>query len=323
MKKDDKPRISIGMPVYNGEKHLKQAIDSILAQTFPYFELIISDNASTDRTREICLEYASKDSRVHYYRNKQNFGAANNHNRVFELSRGEYFKWAAHDDVLTPEFLARCLNVIDRDPTIVLCHSKTGRINGNGKLIGKYDTMTKFDSFKTHERFGSAITFSNNAWVSLFGLMRPNMLKTTRLFGCYIGSDRNLLAEISLAGRISETPEVLFFRREHSLAYTNKEHKSYQEQLAWWTKINSPKLVFPYWRRYREYFNSVRRMHLKWSERQMCYAQIFKRLIAEGWLLLDLDIAANLSMHLFANHYYVRSWLGRSARSFLRRGGIF
>ena len=105
VKTADRPRVSIGLPVYNGENFLEFALDSILGQTFQDFELIISDNASTDATESICRRYAAKDSRIRYYRNPNNQGAAQNYNRVFALARGEYFKWAAHDDVCKPNYL--------------------------------------------------------------------------------------------------------------------------------------------------------------------------------------------------------------------------
>src|SRR5512139_3267591 len=121
----DKPRVSIGVPVYNGENFLKDALDSLLAQTFKDFEIVIADNVSTDQTEEICRSYAAKDARIRYYRNETNIGAGPNHNRVFELSRGEYFKWVCHDDMCAPEFLERCIEVLDRDPSVVLCHAET------------------------------------------------------------------------------------------------------------------------------------------------------------------------------------------------------
>ena len=99
------PRVSIGLPVYNGELFLENALDSILSQTYSDFELIISDNASDDKTEEICRSYAARDKRVRYSRNAHNLGAAPNYNRVYHLARGRYFKWASHDDVLAPEFL--------------------------------------------------------------------------------------------------------------------------------------------------------------------------------------------------------------------------
>jgi glycosyltransferase involved in cell wall biosynthesis len=89
------PRVSIGLPVFNGEKYLAEALDSILSQTYRDFKLIISDNASTDRTEQICREYAAKDRRIRYYRNEKNIGAPKNFNRVFELSSGKYFRWDA------------------------------------------------------------------------------------------------------------------------------------------------------------------------------------------------------------------------------------
>src|ERR1700737_2789384 len=92
------PRVSIGLPVYNGERYLRFAIDSLLEQDYINFELIISDNASTDATQAICQEFADKDPRVRYYRNQTNLGASGNYDRVFELARGDLFKWAAHDD---------------------------------------------------------------------------------------------------------------------------------------------------------------------------------------------------------------------------------
>ena len=86
-----RPRIAIGMPVYNGEKYIESAISSILAQTYTDFDFIISDNASTDRTQEICLTYAARDNRIRYHRNEVNLGAAPNYNRVFQLSSNEFF----------------------------------------------------------------------------------------------------------------------------------------------------------------------------------------------------------------------------------------
>ena len=157
----NKPCVSIGLPVYNGEKFLKETLDSILAQTFEDFELIISDNASTDRTEEICKEYAAKDRRIRYYRNKENLGAGWNNNRVFELCTGEYFKWNAHDDVCAPEFLERCIKVLVQDPTVVLCYPKVTVIDEQGKFVRNWDglnclvppqPMMKLDSPQPHER---------------------------------------------------------------------------------------------------------------------------------------------------------------------------
>src|SRR5207244_10480282 len=107
------PRVSIGVPVYNGERYIAETLDSLLAQTFEDFELIISDNASHDRTEGICRAYAAKDSRIRYVRNSTNLGAARNYRLAVELSSGEYFRWANCDDLFAPTSLSRCVEVLD------------------------------------------------------------------------------------------------------------------------------------------------------------------------------------------------------------------
>ena len=130
-----KPHVSIGIPVFNGEQYLAEAIDSILVLTYADFELIISDNASTDRTQEICRAYTKQDRRIRYYRNATNVGASKNFNRVFELSLVDYFKWAAYDDILAPDFLLKCVEVLDQDPSVVVCFSKMQIIDEDGKVM--------------------------------------------------------------------------------------------------------------------------------------------------------------------------------------------
>src|ERR671915_430558 len=97
-----KPLVSIGLPVYNGANYLRKAVETILEQSYESLELIISDNASTDDTADICRDLSARDARIRVSRNAQNVGAARNYNIVFNAARGKYFKWAAHDDVLAP-----------------------------------------------------------------------------------------------------------------------------------------------------------------------------------------------------------------------------
>ena len=131
-----RPRISVGLPVYNGQNFLAAAIESVLAQTYRDFLLVISDNASTDATQRICEEFASRDPRVDYHRAQTNRGIVWNFNEVFRLSRTEYFMWFAHDDALAPQYLERCLEVLDRDPSVVSCFSSCRDIDGTGTTIG-------------------------------------------------------------------------------------------------------------------------------------------------------------------------------------------
>jgi glycosyltransferase involved in cell wall biosynthesis len=164
-----KPRVSIGIPVYNGEKYLEQALESILAQTFTDFEVIISDNASTDQTQEICQAYQSRDDRIHYFRSERNLGAAPNYNRVFELSTGELFKWAAYDDLISPDFLLKCVEVLDSDPGAVLCYPRVNLINEHGEIINIYNPEPDANSLSPYERFRN-LMFTANLWIYTFGL---------------------------------------------------------------------------------------------------------------------------------------------------------
>src|SRR5262245_16514015 len=116
------PRVSVGLPVYNGERYLPNTLTRLLEQDFEDFELIVSDNASTDATQEICRSFT--DRRVRYSRNDTNIGLAANHNRAFALSRGELFKWAAHDDDFPRAMLARFVEAFDRaSPAVSLVFS--------------------------------------------------------------------------------------------------------------------------------------------------------------------------------------------------------
>lgn len=295
----NKPHVSIGIPVFNGENYLKDALDSILSQTYSDFELIISDNASTDKTKDICLRYAAKDDRIRYYRNKENLGATGNFNRAFLLSSGNYFKWAAHDDVISPDYLEKCMNVLDNDPSIVLCHSRTARIDEKGVVIGNYDdrTLNRISSWKKHERFGDLISQTNSCW-AIMGVMRASSLKKTSLHGDYLDADRNLLAELGLLGRMYEIPEHLFFRRDHPQAYTTTFHsksvliRDFKKQLAWWRGNKSKtQFILPRWKNILEYFRSVNRVPMNFSERWLCYREIGRWLLyGDGWGMMRCDL---------------------------------
>jgi glycosyltransferase involved in cell wall biosynthesis len=214
------PRVSIGLPVYNGENYLAKTIASILAQTYRDFELVISDNASTDGTQAICEEFARKDPRVRYCRNDVNLGAGPNFDRCFHLARGEFFKWAAHDDLLAPEFLAKTVAALEANPDAILCSTAIHEIGPDDIITRTYQNhLPGIGSTRVHERL-AGMTLHRHQCEDIFGLLRRKMLVGSQLHGRYLGSDRVFLAEIALLGRCLMIAEPLFLHREHKDRYT-------------------------------------------------------------------------------------------------------
>lgn len=273
----NKPYISIGMPVYNGERFLEEALDSILAQSFEDFELIISDNASTDKTQAICRAYAAKDQRIRYYRNEQNLGASWNHNRVFELSTSEYFKWAAHDDICKPTYLEQCVEVLDRDPSIVLCYARTTLINQNSEVVSYYPDNLNLDSPKPRERYKKFHDrFRYGSLCSpQYGVIRAGVLRMTPLQGNYPSADEVLLGELSLRGRFHEIPERLFLRRDHPQRST-RAHATLSQLAVWFDPANQDRILLTRWRRLFEYLASISRVELSWYTKAHCYVEVGK-----------------------------------------------
>ena len=149
------PRLSIGLPVYNGQDYLAESLDALLGQSYAEFELIISDNASTDGTAEICRQYQQQDTRIRYLRQPRNIGAAPNHTFVFEQSRGELFKWAAADDLYARDLIESCVEALDEHPDVVLAHSWTAAVDSQGTVTQALEYPLATDSRHTPDRFRS------------------------------------------------------------------------------------------------------------------------------------------------------------------------
>ncbi|MDT8909834.1 glycosyltransferase family A protein [Amycolatopsis sp. PS_44_ISF1] len=207
------PRLTIGLPVYNGEEFLGEALDALLGQTYEDFELIISDNASTDGTEEICRQYAQKDTRIRYRRQTSNVGATPNHNVLLEMARGELFKWASHDDLYGRELLRRCVEALDERPEIVLAHSWQAIIDGHGVVTVPLDYRHETDSARASVRFKSLLFEPGGD--DFYGVVRTDVLRRVTPMGSYHHADRTYVAELALHGPFHQVPELLYFRRDH------------------------------------------------------------------------------------------------------------
>ena len=226
------PPLSIGMPVYNGANFIAVAIDSILGQTFGDFELIVSDNCSTDETPAIVREFAAKDPRVRFHRNAINQGASRNFNIAFELSRGKYFKWAAHDDFLESSYLQACIEPLEADPSISLAHSGVRRIDERGFEIELLDLREHLGDRQRTRRFRAALESHDVS--AIFGVMRRETLEKIPLMRD-TNSDTLLLAEVLLRGESHFDERILFNWRIHPECFRESAFKSDAERRSWWS----------------------------------------------------------------------------------------
>jgi glycosyltransferase involved in cell wall biosynthesis len=275
------PKLSVGIPVFNGQEFLPGLLDSLLGQTFTDFEIVICDNASTDRTSQICWDYERRDSRVHYVRNLRNLGAVANFNRVFELSTAPLFKWAAHDDLYRENYLDACVRLLDQNPDIVLAHTATAFIDEKSEML-PYDQETgSFVDPKSGRRYwadvpgiGDTPVAINRFWqvlnrarwgTHMFGVMRREILKQTSLLPNFAGSDRAMLAELALLGRFRCANEQLFLKRFHASVSWALDHKELKVFLSTDGKRYSRRL-----RQMKAYFGAPRGKPIDVVSKSVC-----------------------------------------------------
>jgi glycosyltransferase involved in cell wall biosynthesis len=274
------PRLTVGLPVYNGENFLAESLDSLLGQTFTDFELVISDNHSTDRTEEICRAYAARDPRIRYLRQPHNVGAIPNHNLLVGQARTPYFKWAAHDDVYGPELLALCVAVLDENPDVVLSHVDKAVIDDQGRVLDKLDYLLDTDSHDPVARFRSLVVADGAD--DEYGVMRTEVLRSVRPKDSYHHNGRPFIAEIAFQGRFHQVHELLYFRRDHpgrgdrratiSAISANLDPKRAGQ--------GTTRLMAEY--AYR-YFETVARAPISRSQKLACYRILAARLSGSGF----------------------------------------
>lgn len=261
------PRVTVGLPVFDSERFLEQTLQSILAQTYADFELLISDNVSSDATPEIARDFCRRDRRVRYFRNDVNIGADRNYNRCIELARGDYFWGIGYDDLVDPTYLERCMAILEADPSIACCHTRMYRIDGSGNVIGEFEGHDFSAAPSPHERFADAI---GAPWtIVCHGVLRVSTLRKTRLLIAHPAADTVLQAEVALHGKLYEIPEPLFFHRVPSGAPLSS-----RDRVGWSEPGKEEAIIFPHWRRLGELFRSLARTPLGLMDTVRCYSVI-------------------------------------------------
>ena len=278
---------------------MARALESIQKQTYEDFEVIISDNASTDRTAEVCREFAENDERIRYVRNEENKGAAYNYNRVFELSRGQYFKWMAHDDLILPTYLAKCVQILTLEARVVLCFPQIAYIDEHDKPFYEQDGDLSVMDEKAGERTRTLIHYelsNDDIYWAVFGLGRREAFAATPLIANYNASDQVLLYQIALQGQFYQINQKLYLRREHSDASMTR-HKSEAERQEWFDPNVRKKFFFTHWHLWYQHHRSVQQFVTSFIDRIVCHTHILRRFIHE-WRTLGGEVKLFLKLYL-------------------------
>lgn len=284
---NDTPRVTIGMPVYNGAATVCATLESLLAQTFADFEIVISDNASTDSTRDVLAGYAARDSRVRVVRQAENIGANPNYNFVARQARSPYFKWASSNDLCAPAFLERCVEVLDARPDVVLAFPRTKLFSDTPESAEDYphdfalDGDSAADRF---QRFASSIRLNN----VFNGVVRTAALHRTGLMGRHYGSDIVVMAHLALLGKFVQVPEPLYFRRMDP-AYSTRMKSAEQVQQHHYPRVDA-RTLFQAWRLHADWFRTVIVAPISMLEKRRALACV-ARMSYYRWRDLADDIA--------------------------------
>ena len=273
------PRVSVGLVVYNGERYLESSIEALLGQTYGDFELVISDNGSTDDTEAISRAAVARDDRVRYSRSDTNRGVAWNLNNVAHLGRGEYFVWASHDDLHSRDFLERCVRVLDADPEVVYCYAATYLMDGDGHVFGREANRFNLRSASPDRRFWEQLVVRGGQ--NFYGMIRGSTLRSIGAHGRTPWAERVMFGELSLNGRFAVAPEARFYWRRHEGQLTEVWDSRSRFALALdpnrpaWRRT-SPALIAEY---VGGYIGAIGRAPLSVGERLRCYARLARWLI--------------------------------------------
>ena len=276
--------VSLGLPVFNGENFIAPCIESILEQSYSNFELLISDNHSTDATSKICQDYQRRDPRIRYIRQATNLGAARNYNLVRREARGEFFKWVAHDDLLRADCLEESVRRLREQPTAVLCYSAVAVIDSDGVVIHlDRAELVGTGSSSPAQRFAPAV-MDEHLCLGVYGVIRNASLAGYGNYTSYDGTDRAIIARWALQGPFVYHPEPLISLRSHPGRYVRSARANPRDVLPWWDPDLAGKTTSHTRRLLADYVHMVGQADLTAAERRQCYLLI-ARAALRPWML--------------------------------------
>jgi glycosyltransferase involved in cell wall biosynthesis len=257
------PMVSIGVPVYNESRYLEESLLSLLSQSYPNMEIVISDNASTDRTEEICREFSKRDKRIRYSRFNSNQGATVNFKQVVDLAQGKYFMWASGHDLWSSNLISECVHLLESEHNAVIALGSCVWIDVSGQPMARSSGWTDTRGMDVAARFFSVFWGNMHP---ILGVMRLEALKRARFLSC-AGTDLIMLSELVLAGDFVHARLASWSRREI------RDDESYQERMKRYRSSHyglSRSLLdrlFPVARLPLELIKAILRSHISWFEK--------------------------------------------------------
>lgn len=278
------PKVTVGLMVYNEEKYLEKALDCILTQSLKDCKVIVADNCSTDRTKDIAENMAAKDTRITYYRHSKNIGALENYNWLVRNTDTEYFVLAGAHDIWPENYLGSLFSALEKRKDAVLAYAPTVWIDETDnpvltKTTGYIDTSGCSDIF----RFNLLLWADQHA---MYGMCRRNALLKTRLQLKIVGSGAILLAELALLGSLIVVPETRWYRRINRNPETRDQVLS---RYAMNLLVTDELHLLPHWRIPIAYYGSVLRSNLSMVKKIIlifCITNVF--IVRRNDLILDL-----------------------------------
>ena len=286
------PRVSIGIPVWNGQRYLQAALESVRLQTYRDIDIVVSDNGSTDDTEGICRAAAASDSRIRYFRSATNNGGSWNYNRVLELTNAEFFMWTAADDVLLPSYVERCVDALDAagDRAAIAC-PRTQLIDACGTVFEDLnDAGLHLTQPSAHQRVGTML--HAQASHLMYGLIRRSALDRTRGVLPVIGDDVVLLTELLCRGQLLLINDKLFHQRRHAEQFSAQG----QNQVKWFAPDRAAIFAFPQTRTNLALCSAVWTSPLPLSEKALTVASVMSNWTLPRWRALGSDIKDALKL---------------------------
>lgn len=276
---DTAPLVTIGMPVYNAAQDMMAAVEDFLSQTFTDFELVLSDNDSSDDTGALCEALARRDARVRYFRQEKNVGIVENQNTLFRLATGRYFKWASSNDRCDPTFVAKCIDVLERHDDVVLCYPRTLIIDGEDRVLEEFEDNLHLMQDESAERFIRTLALGLNNPFN--GVFRRQALLSGMPMGQDFGCDLTMLSKLALDGKIYELPEFLFRRRLDDASWTKlrlEKGDAESEDYLFGRDGTRASQDFQTLKRHYRLIRAVCEARLPWPDKVALFGSVMRRL---------------------------------------------